>query len=54
MKVTSWELQKLLEALEALVNKREGEGESSRSLRRLKNKLVSYGEQTGKLRGNRT
>lgn len=51
MKLTQWELEKLLEALDALIEERKQEGQGTKNFERLYSKVSRYGEMTGKIRG---
>lgn len=51
MKLTRWEFERILEALDNLIEDREDQGESVRNVYRLRDKVLSYGEVTGKYRG---
>lgn len=51
MKLTRWELERILEALNNLIEDREEQGGGTKNFERLRDKVVSYGEMTGKYRG---
>lgn len=49
MKLTSWELERVLEAIDILIEGREREGRGTSSLYRLRNKYSRWAQKTGKL-----
>lgn len=50
MKLTRWELERVLEALDKLIEEQQTEGRSTKNLLRLRSKALSYGDLTGKIR----
>ena len=51
MKLTSWEVERVLEALDTLIEEREEAGRGTSNYYRLRSKVVSYAQQTGKIHG---
>lgn len=49
MKLTSWELERVLEALDMLIDERVENEKGTSSLYRLRNKYVSWAQKTGKI-----
>lgn len=48
MKLTSWELERVLESLDLLIQERTEEGRGTSNHYRLRNKIIMYAQQTGK------
>ncbi len=51
MKLTEWEVARILEALEQRIEAVRGQGRGTKNYERLYSKVESYAEMTGKRRG---